>query len=105
MRKAIIMLLMAVTMSACEKTPEQRAEKLIMEYLEKNANDPSSVQDLDVGKLIDIDEDEHGRKGKYKYAVITYRAKNGYGALMKSDMITVRFDKDVTRIICFDCFK
>lgn len=104
MRKAII-ILFVLALTACEKTPEQKAEALIIEYLEKNADDPSSVQDLEVGKLIDTDEDEHGKKGRYKYAVITYRANNKMGALVKSDFVTVRFDEDVTRIICFDCFK
>ena len=45
MRKAIIAI-MALGMMACSQTDEQRAEKLISDYLEKNANDPSRVQDI-----------------------------------------------------------
>ena len=99
------MILAVVLLTACERTPEQKAEKLIMDYLEKNAHDPSSIQDLDVGQLMVRDEDERGNKGNFKVAVITYRGKNEYGAMVKSDYITVRFDEDVTEILCFDCFK
>ena len=101
MRKAIIMLLMAVALSACEKTPEQRAEKLIMEYLEKNANDPSSVQDVKVEGIVTM-EGMKNKKQKFKYASVTYRAKNAYGALVK-DEVYVKFDTLITELICFDC--
>lgn len=104
MRK-VLLIIIGFSLMACSSTPEERAEKLIMEYLKENAHDPSSIQDLDVGHLMVRDEDEWGKKGNFKVAVITYRGKNEYGALVKSDFITVRFDEDVTRIICFDCFK
>ena len=103
MRKIALMVL-AVFLMGCADTPEKRAERLIEEYLERNANDPSSVRDLEVGHLIDKNEDPDGKKGKYKYALIGYRAKNGYGALVKAEFVTVCFDEGVTKIICFDCF-
>lgn len=40
-------------LASCSKTPQERAQSLIEDYLEQTANDPSSVQDLEVGVLID----------------------------------------------------
>ena len=37
-------MVLAVFLMGCADTPEKRAERLIEEYLEKNANDPSSIE-------------------------------------------------------------
>lgn len=97
---------MLCVMMSCGSTPEQRAERLVTDYIKSVAHDPSSVQDVEVGALVDDTErDLHGNTIHYWYATVTYRAKNGYGALMKSDNITVKFDSEVKEIICYDCFR
>ena len=53
MRKVLIAI-MAVAMSACTMSEQDKAEKLISNYLDKNANDPSSVEIIEVG-VIQID--------------------------------------------------
>lgn len=105
MRK-ILLFVVACMMVACSTTPEERAERLVTDYIKSGTNDPSIVQDVDIGMLVDKPEhDLHGNTVHYWYAVITYRAKNAYGALIKSDYITVKFNNDVTEIICYDCFR
>ena len=92
-------------LASCSKTPQERAQSLVEDYLEQTANDPSSVQDLEVGVLIDeVEKSKNGYDVPVKYASVSYRAKNEYGALVKESGVTVRFDKDVTKILCFDCF-
>ena len=102
MRKAFIFLFL-FALAACSMSDEQRAEKLVKEYLKKTANDPSSVQDVKCEAIVQMEgNDQKGRKGQYKYASVSYRAKNGYGALVK-DEVFVKFDTLVTELICFDC--
>lgn len=100
MKKAMI-LLFALALTACSLSDEQKAEKLVKEYLEVNANDPSSVQDVKVEGIVTM-EGMKNKKQKFKYASVTYRAKNAYGALVK-DEVYVKFDTLVTELICFDC--
>ena len=101
MKKAMI-LLFALALTACSLSDEQKAEKLVKEYLKENANDPSSVQDVKVEGIVTM-EGMKNKKQKFKYASVTYRAKNAYGALVK-DEVYVKFDTLITELICFDCF-
>ena len=104
MRKALIFIF-ALFLMGCSQSDEQKAEKLVTEYLKEYANDPASVQDIEVGGLVKMKGMQKAAWEKpqyYKYASVSYRAKNGYGALMK-EMVYVKFDTLVTKIICFDC--
>lgn len=104
--KKVILLVVACMMIACSSTPEERAEKLVTDYIKSGADDPSSVQDVEVGKLTDQPErDLHGNTIHYWFTVISYRAKNRNGALEKSSAITVKFNNELTEIICYDCFR
>ena len=105
MRK-LLFIFVAVLMVACTMSPEERAEELVTEYIKSGANDPSSVQDVEVSPLrIKLERDAHGNDFQFKYTTVRYRAKNAYGALARSDLIVVKFDYDVTEILCFDCLK
>ena len=61
MRKLLFVLIAAFLLTSCESTPEQRAEKLIREYLEQTANDPSSIQDLNIGQLNEVDGKDYAQ--------------------------------------------
>ena len=106
----IVKLVLAVLLSclvSCSKTDEQKALALVEDYLERTADDPSSVQDIEVGSLITddkVEHDLHGNKIRYKFASVSYRAKNAYGALVLVDGVVVKFDEGVTKIVCFNCF-
>ena len=153
MRK-VLLLIVAVLLAACSATEKDKAERLIDEYFEKNANDPSSVKIIRISELrIDsvtsylltddyrewmdaFDADSRAAElytdaGNMKeaeaalkhmdvilkkveekekdfkpymaghYVSLEYRAKNGFGALVKYSAI-VRFDKDMTKITSFD---
>jgi hypothetical protein len=52
MRKVLFFIL-AVMVTACTVTEQDRAENLIRQYLDRNANDPSSVDIIEVGQLRD----------------------------------------------------
>lgn len=45
--------IVALFMVACTVTEQDRAEDLIRQYLDRNANDPSSVDIIEVGELQD----------------------------------------------------
>ena len=102
--KKVLLFIACCLLMACSKTPEQRAEALVRGYLERVADDPSSVQDIDVGVLVDkVQLDLHSNKIHYKMASVSYRANNAYGALVKGSVL-VKFNEDVTEIICTDCY-
>lgn len=103
MRK-VLLLIVAVMMAACSSSPEQRAEKLVTEYIKSGADDPSSVQDVEVAFVkMEKELDLKGNVLKYHYTVVKWREKNVYGALVKRDVV-VKFDEEVKEIICFDCY-
>ncbi len=52
MRKGLFFIV-ALFMVACTVTEQDRAEDLIRQYLDRNANDPSSVDIIEVGELQD----------------------------------------------------
>ena len=85
-------------MVSCSKTPQERAQRLVEDYLEQVANDPSSIQDVEVGNLVDMSDTYPKDSGLW--ASVTWRGKNAYGALVKSSEM-VRFERDVTRITHF----
>lgn len=97
MRKLVILSLL-VLLASCSTTPEERARRLVEEYLEQTANDPSSVQDVEVGILTDMSARHPNDSGLW--ATVSWRANNAFGALVKSSE-TVRFDREVTRITHF----
>lgn len=86
-------------LTACTKTDEERAQDMIRDYVMQTTNDPSSVQDMEFSKFIVLEKEPD-----YKYMSVEFRAKNAYGALVKSPHYTCKFDKDVTRLIKFNCF-
>lgn len=95
MKKLILLLLV---LASCSTTPDERAKRLVEDYLEQVANDPSSIQDVEVGNLVDMSDTNPKDSGLW--ASVTWREKNAYGALVKSSE-TVRFDRGVTRITHF----
>jgi uncharacterized lipoprotein YmbA len=103
MRK-VLFLIMAVLLAACSTTPEQRAQRLVTDYIKSTANDPSSVQDVEVSFVqLKKEMDIKGNWIKRHYTVVEWREKNVYGALVNQSVV-VKFDEDVTEIICFNCF-
>ena len=49
--KKLLFIFVAVLMVACTMTEQDKAERLIKEYMERNANDPSSVEYVEFGTL------------------------------------------------------
>lgn len=49
--KKLLFIFVAVLMVACTMTEQDRAEWLVKEYMERNANDPSSVEYVEFGNL------------------------------------------------------
>ena len=104
MKKYIFAVMAVLLLAACSKTPQERAEGFVKEYLEKTVDDPSSLEIVHCSPLLDETENKiGGGTVPVKYMRVTYRTKNAYGALVKKDVV-VRFDDDVTHIQCFDCF-
>ena len=102
MKKVFFLLVMAVLCVACEKSPEQRAEDLVVEGIKAGANDPSSVQDV---KLYFIKKkefvDAQGQR-YWEHAVsVEYREKNEYGALVRRHCDVI-FNEDFTKILSWD---
>ena len=103
MRK-VLFLIVAVLLAACSTTPEQRAQRLVTDYIKSTANDPSSVQDVEVSFVkVKKEMDIKGNWLKRHYTVVEWREKNVYGALVNQSVV-VKFDEEVTEIICFDCY-
>ena len=89
------------------KTQQQIAEENISSYLKKELNDPSSYQPEYFGKLTKIDADKEFNENLKEGSDSTfclkikadtegcyrvehkYRAKNGYGAIMKEELVFV----------------
>lgn len=156
MRKAIFLIAGLLLMS-CTVTEQDKAERLVKDYLERNANDPSSVEIISISKVVadsvlDYSETEDYDKwmdsfdsdkrmadintelGNFKeadaaikhmdvvleniekkkktfkpylrgyYVLLEYRAKNGFGALVKSST-KVYFDSELTKVTSFDDMK
>lgn len=103
MRK-VLFLIVAVLLAACSSSPEQRAERLVTDYIKSTANDPSSVQDVEVCFVeVKKEMDIEGKWLNRHYTVVRWREKNAYGAMVKQDVV-VKFDEEVTQILCFNCF-
>ena len=98
MKKVVFMLAAVAMMASCQKSDEQRARELVTDYIMESADDPSSVQDIEVSDFIRM----HG--DTCKIVTVSFRGRNGYGAIVKSGSMVVKFDSQVTRIVCFDCY-
>ena len=98
MRK-LLFILVSVLLVGCAKTDEERAQVMIRDYIMQTTNDPSSVQDIEFSQFIMLDDEPD-----VKYMTVSFRAKNAYGALVKSPSYTCSFDKNVTKMIKFNCF-
>lgn len=60
--KRIIMVLVIV-LAGCSKSPEEKAQKLIKEYIINNANDPKSYEPIEFSNLDTFFKDEYDIKG------------------------------------------
>lgn len=49
--KKLLFIFVAVLMVACTMTEQDKAERLVKDYMERNANDPSSVEYVEFGTL------------------------------------------------------
>lgn len=100
-----LLFLMLLALSSCTKSDEERAKELVEDYLADTADDHGSVEVIDV-RLVERtrEHDLHGADVFYRTGVTHYRERNANGALVKKDAV-VRFDDDITKIDCFDCFK
>lgn len=105
MKRIVLLLSCLLLLVGCAKTEHEKAVDMITDYIHQIANDPSSVQDVEISPFINkLERDAHGHDILYRYVTVSYRAKNGYGALMKSGSITVKLDSACTQILCYDCF-
>lgn len=85
-------------MTACTKTPEERAYDLVEEGLKQGADDPSSLQDLDLNFVTKKEEvDAHGNRSWHHYVSVSYRENNKYGALVRQSR-TVVLDEECTKV-------
>ena len=79
MKKILILFCFVLLFISCTKTPEQKAQKQIKEYLAKVLNDTNSYEPVSFGTLTNND-----MSGKYVaeyYLSHTYRAKNLFGGI------------------------
>lgn len=105
MKRTILFIACVLMLVSCAKSEHDKAVELITDYIHQIANDPSSVQDVEVSQFINkLERDAHGHDILYRYVTVEFRAKNGYGALMKSESIVVKLDSACTQILCYDCF-
>jgi len=51
MRKLMFPALLVVFLAACSKSPQEKAQAKIKEYVQNNSNDPSSYENIEYGKL------------------------------------------------------
>lgn len=68
MRKAFVCIF-TLALAACSLSDEQKAEKLITKYLERNANDPSSVEIIEIHPF-EVDS-ASSYKGTLYYSYLT----------------------------------
>lgn len=103
MRKALF-LFVAVLVMGCTLTPEQRAQRMAEAYIKSGANDPSSVQDVEVTFLeVKKEMDAEANWVRRQRVFVKWREKNAYGALVKKDA-PAKFDEDVRQLVCFGCY-
>ena len=104
MKKVILCLLMAIALTACEKTPEERALDLVTDGIKRSANDPSSVQDVKLTFLKKKQEvDLHGNKTWHYHVAVDYREKNEYGGLVRKTKY-IKLDEECTKVESWDLF-
>lgn len=76
----------ALIFISCSKTPQEKIEDLIKNYVLENTNDASSYQSVSFGDLDSLFMDKnkktfYGYKMKHKF-----RAKNAFGAVILNEM-------------------
>ena len=104
MKKVILCLLMAIALTACEKTPEERALDLVTDGIKRSANAPSSVQDVKLTFLKKKQEiDLHGNKSWHHYISADYREKNEYGALVKKTLY-IKLNEECTEVESWESY-
>lgn len=95
---------MAVLVIGCTQTSEQRAQRMAEAYIKSGANDPSSVQDVEVTFLeVKKEMDADANWVRRQRVFVKWREKNVYGALVKKDA-PAKFDEDVRQLVCFGCY-
>jgi hypothetical protein len=107
--KKYIFITMLLILSACTFTKQQKAEKLIKKYLDSSLNDPKSYESVSFSEPIKLKDtiiklgetfDTVRHHGDF-LILHTYRAKNAFGAVIKSDE-WFKIDSALTRAQC--CF-
>lgn len=90
--KIIVLIMMAIALAGCSHSEQYKAEKLIKAYLERNANDPSSVEIIEISKLEAdsvlslIDDVEYQRMKEDVYFYTSHaEALIGYDALDEAE--------------------
>ena len=103
MKKALIIMLACwFVMTACTKTPEEKATDLVTDAIKQSANDPSSVQDVKLTFLKKKQEvDLHGNKTWHHYVSVEYREKNKYGAIEKKTQY-IKMNEECTLVESWD---
>ena len=104
MKKLFLLTLMILLLSGCRMNQQERAERLVEMYLEETANDPESVNVLDV--WVGEPKKEMDAEGNWvirHYGTATYTGKNAYGAMVK-EQVVICFNEEVTQLVCWDCF-
>ena len=104
MKKTLLLSVMVLCLMGCRMNQQERAEKLVEMYLNDTANDPKSIEVLDVSIVKTKKEmDAEGNWVIRHYGTATYRGKNAYGASVK-EHVTICFNEEVTQLVCWNCF-
>ena len=104
MRKVLFLIVAVLLVWSCSSSPEQRARDIAEAYIKTGADDPSSVQDVEVTFLeVKKEMDAEANRVRRQRVMVRWREKNAYGALVKRDAV-VKFDEDVRQMVCFGCY-
>lgn len=111
MKKPILIALIVI-LSACTFTKQQKAEKLVKDYLKTHLNDPDSYQYVEFSKAEKLRDTTMIYKGKSEPVNYhgwwqinhTYRSKNGFGGIItKTDCFQI--DSGFTKADCCYTFQ
>lgn len=84
--KKIILLTLLVSLSSCTKTPEQKAQKSVSDYLVSKLDDPKSYESVSFGKLkstfTDIKDDPKYLKLEAEYIEANTKQDEQYQSAM-----------------------
>lgn len=70
----------------CSSTPKEDAQCAVREYMKSHLNDPTSYEDVSWGDLTQVNETYFMKH--------SFRAKNGFGALMLSTKLFILSNKE-----------